>query len=180
MRIPRTLLVALALLACLGAVMAQEEEKKKEKRELPPVERIEETVDLSLMKRAPDFIAFMERHSFPMPEGMLWRFNVREVAGRPVCTAIYRLSGADEIEKTFKGFQESLGVNRNVSADATNRVGVFQISPLKRNKTANGTLLYHNPEAGYTLAYNVQVDYDRDQVIMTVSLKTCEQSMATP
>ena len=160
-------LVALAVgLAWTGWAAGDEEHK----RELAPVPRIEETVDLAVITRASEFNAFMERHSFPLPDVPLARFTAG-VAGRPIITALYRLNDASAVGRMYFDFQEQLGVNLNLDASPDNRWTVYKITPLANNRSGSGALSYTNGQAGYALQYAFQGNYEQNWATVTVTLK---------
>lgn len=159
--------VALAAgLAWAGWAAGDEEHK----RELPPVPRIEETVDLAAITHASDFTAFMERHSFPLPDVPLARFTAR-VAGRPIITAVFRLTDAATVGRMYFDFQEQLGVNLNLEASPDNRWTAYKITPLANNRSGSGVLSYTNGQAGYALQYAFQGNYEQNLATVTVTLK---------
>jgi len=143
---------------------------EEHKRELPPIPRIEETVDLAAITQASEFTAFMERHSFPLPDVPLARFTAR-VAGRPIITAVYRLTDAAAVGRMYFDFQEQLGVNLNLDASPDNRWTVYKITPLANNRSGSGVLSYTNGQAGYALQYAFQGNYEQNLATVTVALK---------
>jgi len=146
---------------------------KKKKPPLPPVPRIIEKVDLSLIKNAAIWTSFMRKHSFPYPSSALSRFIIKNVKGKPYITAIFRFFDAEGVESIFKGFKAQLEVNKNLEPDMSNRWTQYTLSPLSSHKTGNGTLLYHNPDAGYTLEYHFESDFDRNLGTIIIILKPC-------
>lgn len=166
----RWLAVALAVGMAWTGWAAGDEEKKRER---PPVPRIEETVDLATITQAGDFAAFMERHSFPLPDVPLTRFTARIVADKPLVAAVYRLADATAAGGMYLEFQEQLGVNRNLDASPDNRWTAYRITPLANNRSGSGALSYANSQAGYSLQYSFQGDYERNLATVTVILKPC-------
>lgn len=171
-------------LALLGAVLAaslaaqvqiggQDQDKDKEKKlQLPKVPRIVETVDLATMTDAAHFNTFMQQHSFPLPEFPLGRFSTKTAAGRYYINAVFRTVEPDALERIFLDFSEALAVNENLSPSLDNRWTAYKVTPQRTNRSGNGVLLYHNPDAGYTLQYNFSADFDRSMGTITIVLRT--------
>jgi hypothetical protein len=175
----------LGILAVLGLSMAvslaaqvqlgtqgQEKEEEKKKLQLPKVPRIQETVDLSTMTDAAHFNMFMQQHSFPLPEFPLGRFSTKTAAGRYYINAMFRTAEPDTLERIFLDFSEELAVNENLSPSIDNRWTTYKVTPQRSSRAGNGILLFHNPEAGYTLQYNFTADFDRSMGIITIVLRT--------
>lgn len=169
-----TRFLVLILVAVIGTTIAVAEEKPKPK--LPHVARIAETVNLDKITVAGEFQAFMERHGFPLPPVPLHRFNSRLTSGRTILTALYRFPGAVASLRMFMDFKESLAVNDNLAPDPANRWTVYAVTSRGGARSAAGALLYHNPEAGYSLRYAFSAEIDRDLVTVSVLLQPCLQS----
>jgi hypothetical protein len=171
------MVLGLALAASLAAQISlggqdQDKEKEKKKLQLPKVPRIVETVDLAAMTDAAHFNMFMQQHSFPLPEFPLGRFSTKTAAGRHYVNAVFRTVEPDALERIFLDFSESLAVNENLSPSLDNRWTVYKVTPQRSNRSGNGVLLFHNPEAGYTLQYNFSADFDRSLGTITIVLRT--------
>jgi len=164
------LAVSLAARVQIGGQDQDKEEKKK--LQLPKVPRIVETVDLSTITDAAHFNMFMQQHSFPLPEFPLWRFSTKTAAGRYYINALFRTVEPDSLERIFMDFSESMAVNENLSPSLDNRWTAYKVSPQRSNRAGNGVMLFHNPEAGYTLQYNFAADFDRSTGTITIVLRT--------
>lgn len=175
----------LGVLAVLGLALAvplaaqvqiggqgQDKEQEKKKLQLPKVPRIVETVDLSTMTDAAHFNVFMQQHGFPLPEFPLGRFSTKTAAGRYYINAVFRTVEPDSLERIFQDFAEELAVNENLSPSLDNRWTAYKVSPQRSNRAGNGVMLFHNPEAGYTLQYNFAADFDRSMGTITIVLRT--------
>lgn len=164
----------LALLSLATLTASQTTEKKK--RELRPVPRIEEKVDLREIKGVPAFLDFLNRHGFPVPDFPVFRFTPRETNGLTYLNAFFRFSDVESLERMYKDYKEFLAVNKNVEADQSNRYTGYTVNPQTRDKSGNGTLIFHNPEAGYTLQYTLQGDYSRSQAMVIIVLRTYQNT----
>jgi hypothetical protein len=173
------LVAILALFGSMGAQLdlgGQDKDKEKEKKkQLTPIPRIVETVDLSTITDASHFNAFLERHSFPQPPFLLARFSTKTAGGRYYINGTFRTTEPEVLERLFQDFTDELAVNENLQPSLDNRWTTYKVTPQRSNRAGNGMMLFHNPDAGYTLQYNFQADFDRSMGIVTIVLHTYAQ-----
>ena len=85
---------------------------------------------------------------------------------------MFRTVEPDSLERIFLDFTEQMAVNENLDPSLDNRWTTYKVTPQRTNRAGSGVLLYHNPEAGYTLQYNFSADFDRSIGTITIVLRT--------